>query len=271
MKRVSDEKAEEEDPAFLMALVEAEQDYLLKRGRIQETKRGRIWVAKYVPGKPLPDPPVSGCRNLLIHISTSDFAGALSPFVLRDEHGQLLENVWQFSKLYNRVYAQRQLLYKKNPSNSPMLWEHPAETHVDLDTNEPTAAYWAWRHKGMQNKFAVRYPNGYNGRRECVCAIWEGKRLDYIEARKAIYLGEYKRLAPKTHVFQQLVHMVHKEGKDIQLIEVDGPDPTLSYWPYEKRGTMEMDEKKLDFLLNDKNKPFGHGFVLALLLLSRSS
>ena len=261
MKRVEIEE-ELVDQAFLDAITEAETK--------KQKKRGQVYVAKYYPNQPLPPPPTPGCRNILIHISAKDFAGALSPFVLRNEQGQLLENVWQFSKLYKRVYAQKQLLYKKTPATSPLLWEHAAETHVDSSTGEPNEAYWAWRSKGMNNTFAVRYPNGFHGRKECVCALWEGKRLDYIEARKQIYLGEYLRLAPKVPVFQQLCRMVNEEGTNVQLIEVDGPDPTLNYWPYEKgKSSMLMDEKKLEFLLNDKNRPFGHGFVLALMILTQ--
>ncbi len=60
-------------------------------------------------------------------------------------------------------------------------------------------------------------------------------------------------------------------GRSIQIVEVDGPDPTLTYPPYDKISKEEpgmlMDEETIRLLVNDPKKPFGHGFVIAALLL----
>lgn len=111
--------------------------------------------------------------------------------MLRNEKGQLLENVWQFSKIYASVSAQKiPLSSRYYPST--IIWEHPAEKHLD-DNGEPNDAYWDWRAKGMDNPYPVRYPNGFQGRKECVCCIYfdedeKMQRLNYIESRKKIYL-----------------------------------------------------------------------------------
>ncbi len=231
----------------------------------KRAKRAHVRVAKYYPGKPLPQAP-PGYRNVLIHVSNTGLGGALSPFVLRNEHGHLLENVWQFAKLYPSVSAQRTTMGK----SSRVIWEHPAEVHVDPVSGEPTPAYWAWRAKGTANAFAVRYPNGFHGRNKCVCAIWNDMRLDYVEARKQIYCADYARLAPPTRSFRELKALL-EQGTSLQIIEVDGPDPTLTHPPYDQISAdhpgMLMSEETVRLLVNDTRKPFGHGFTIAALLL----
>lgn len=251
----------------------------------QKIQSARVAVAKYYPGKPLPPLPASNeggtWKNILIHTSPKDVGGPLSPYLLKNEQGQLLENVWQFSKVYKHVSKQRTPLNGKYRPDV-IIWEHPEEVHVNDDTGEVNDAYWAWRQKGMNNAYAVRYPNGFHGRKECVCSVIQNKhiidgkevvtleRLNYIEARKRIYCAEYARLAPRTQAFKQLRDLL-AQGISLQLVEVDGPDPTLSYPPYdsiskEKPG-MLMDEATIRLLVNDARKPFGHGFVIAALLL----
>jgi hypothetical protein len=255
--------------------------------------RGQVRVAKYYPGKSEPETP--GFRNVLIHVSSSGLGGTLSPFVLRNEKGQLLENVWQFSKLYPAVTQQRIPLSRFRKET--IIWEHPAEVHVNqrspqvvdqrspqvVDQRspavEPTPAYWAWRKKGENNHYAVRYPNGFHGRTTCICSLWQAEpdgpfeRLGYIEARKKIYCGEYRRLAPQTGAFQRLLSLL-AQGMNLQLVEVDGPDPTLTFPPYneiskEQPGLL-MGEDTIRLLIDDSRKPFGHGYAIAALLLGGS-
>lgn len=234
------------------------------------THYGQVRVAKYYPGKRQAKMP--GFRNVLIHTSGKNVGGDLSPYVLKDEHGQLLENVWQFSKLYPRVSLQRTPKSRFHPKE--IVWEHPAERHVD-ETDEPTEAYWAWRQKGMANWYPVRYPNGFRGRHECLCCLWKDEkgdyqRLGYLEARKRIYCGEYARLAPKTPHFRRLQEMLRK-GINLMILEVDGPDPTLQFPPYDRISSaspgLSIDEEVIRMLIDDERKPFGHGYVVAALLL----
>jgi hypothetical protein len=233
---------------------------------------GQVRVAKYFLGKP--EPETKGFRNILIHTSPYGLGGPLSPYVLRNEKGQLLENIWQFSKIYPKVTKQKIPLSRFHPNN--IIWEHPEEVHMDPFSGEPTPTYWAWREKGENNRYAVRYPNGFHGRTSCICSLWPHKspeKLGYIEARKKIYCGEYIRLAPQTESFKKLRALL-SQGVNLQLIEVDGPDPSLTYPPYNEISTeypgMLMCEKTIRMLIDDPRKPFGHGFVIAALLLNGS-
>jgi hypothetical protein len=109
-----------------------------------------------------------------------------------------------------------------------------------------------------------------------MCSLWprhEPVRLGYIEARKQIYCGEYKRLAPPTEAFQRLSALL-AQGVNLQLVEVDGPDPTLTFPPYneiskENPGLL-MCKDTIRMLIDDPRKPFGHGYVIAALLLGGS-
>lgn len=229
---------------------------------------GEVAVAKYYPSSGH-IPSKQGFRPVLIHVKEE-----LSPYVLTNERGEKLENIWQFSKVYARVGAQKIHLSNKHP-NSRIIWEHPEEQHIDEENNELLPAYWAWREKGICNPYAVRYPNGFEGRHMCLYSYWEGEKLNYIQARKKIYCGEYARLAPPTAAFQDLYRALHEEDENLLLIEVDGPDPTLTYPPYDqislKDPCMIMNEHNIRLLVNDERKPFGHGFVLAALLLDGES
>jgi hypothetical protein len=135
----------------------------------------------------------------------------------------------------------------------------------------------------MNNWYPVRYPNGYEGRRQVLCSLWpkspelansreekDYDRLDYIEARKVIYYGEYARLAPRNAEFQKLYARVRR-GENILIVEVDGPDPDLSYPPYNrisrKSPGLLIDRETATMLMNDRKKPFGHGYTIACLLL----
>lgn len=243
-----------------------------KKGKVKKKRKtyGQVRVAKYYPA--LAQRQMPGFRNILIHTSGNNLGGDLSPYVLKDENGHLLENVWQFSKFYPRVKDQCAKKSRYRPTE--IVWEHPAERHIGED-GEPNDLYWSWREKGMANEYAVRYPNGFHGRHQCICSLWpdekgEYQRLDYIEARKKIYCGEYARLAPKTPHFQRLQKMV-ENGENIMILEVDGPALGLKFPPYDRLSDKEpgllIDEEVIRMLINDKRKPFGHGYVIAALLL----
>lgn len=222
---------------------------------MKENKIGKIRVTKYHPSKEVPK--IDGYTNIIIHTSGKVFGGQLSPYILKDEDGHLLENIWQFSKIYKVVDAQNQKLSRFQPN--VITWNHPKEIHIGAD-GKTTDAYWEWREKGMNNWYAIRYPNGFNGRKLVKCSLWENEKgeyvkLDYIEARKKIYCGEYARLAPSTEHFKKMKKML-LEGKNLQILEVDGSE-----------GGLDIDEKTIREKINDTSKPFGHGYTIAALLL----
>jgi len=240
-----------------------------------------VRVARYKPGSPKP-PPLSsdGYTNFLIHIHD-----ALSPYLLKDGAGSILENIWQFSKVYPSVQAQRQAKHQMRPDD--IVWSHPAETHVASQSPlQLTLEYWQWRAKGLRNSYAVRYPAGFKDKSKCIGCLWparagdqvatthEGRDyvlLDYIAARKRIYCALYAELVKTDPAFASLLSLVC-QGKKIQLWEVDGPSPTWPEPPFnmltsEKPGLEMNNMATVKQLLNDKTHSFGHGYTIAALLL----
>ena len=246
---------------------------------------GQVAVAKYVPGRPIPR--MVGYQTILIHTSANGLGGCLSPYQLKNEFGHFLENIWQFSKLYERVGPQRTSKNRFHPDE--LIWEHPDELHMKRSEEDlVTEEYWNWRKKGMENFYPIRWPNGYHGAKLCVCAIVTEKwlkspdsvdpshespfvRLSYVEARKKIYCAEYVRLCPKQADFQKMKSMVQK-GRNILIAEIDGPPINQSYhgYPYNKVSRVSpglvLDEQVIRFLVEDERFPFGHGYVIGALL-----
>lgn len=203
--------------------------------------------------------------------------GPISPYSLVDEEGRYMENLWQFAKIYKRV---PQVIQKYSRYNHTIIWEHPAEVHVRK--GKPTKKYWDWREKGMSNAYAVRYPVGYDKdmRASCLCSLYENdegkyEALDYIEARKKIYLKLYREMVRKTEMYQTLLNEV-RNGKKIVIMEVDGPvESSQTYYKttynlkenFINGNSMQANKIYLRMMLNDEKHPFGHGYCLAWALL----
>ncbi len=232
--------------------------------------RGKIRVGKY-NYKTKIEPETENYFNVLIHTT-----GDLSPYTMKDKYGIIMENYWQFSKIWETVSEQCQPLSSygayMNDSNVPKRWVHPAETHVlnDQITNE----YWQWRRKGFLSKRWVRYPNGYSNHSKVLCSVYVEsyfpliyKPLDKIEARKKIYVKKYKEIAITTPQYAELLNMLNS-GVNIQINEVDGPTYFDEY-PYNLivNDSIEMTPEIVHALLNNPRQAFGHGYTLAGILL----
>lgn len=134
-----------------------------------------------------------------------------------------VENAWQFSKVYHE--------------------------HVD-ENNEPTTDYFAWRDKGYKSNWAERYPMGKG--RIPLYSYWNGNQLDYIQARKDIYIPLYADAVIKTDVFKQL-KALYQSNNNLILLDFDA---------YNHRDlNMTWDQ-----VIHNKDKKMGHAFVLAMLL-----
>lgn len=230
-----------------------------------------IRVGKY-NWKKKKQPETKGYTNVLVHVVES-----MSPFVLRNEENQIMENVWQFQKIYDHVYKQEQ----KSRNKDVQCWQHPAEIHWDEKGKKPTPEYWEWRTKGMNWPSAVRWPNGSDGAKECKFALVVTdptpdpitkttplyQTLGYIEARKKIYFYEYARLVRETKDFKELQQKIEK-GLKIQINEVDGPSKS-SEAPFHlvENSSLEVTKTTVVEWLNNPSQPFGHGICLAVALL----
>jgi len=198
----------------------------------------------------------------------------LGPYYLRGDNGNIIENIWQFSKVYRKVPYVKENYTPKSPI---IAWEYPEEIHAD-DEGNPNENYFKWRKLGTENKYAVRYPVGKSkvSRGSVLyCLTDSGERLGYIEARKKIYFNVYSKAAMKHKLFLELLSRV-KSGENILICETDGPhQESLDYYKdkygvdnsFIENGTMLANDKNIGIMLNDSKYAFGHGYCLAQMLM----
>lgn len=209
-----------------------------------------------------------GYTPLLIHTT-----GSLSPYIMKTKEGQIMENVWQFSKIWAEVPAVKERVSRFSDETR---WEHPAEVHWDPVLRKPTPAYWAWRAKGMSHHRWVRYPCGFKHHPEAMGSIvgtpdsWV--LIGYLEARRKIYYPVYREIAATTRTFKALHKRLFAKGEKIQINEVDGPsyDPKEDPFCETHQGSLPMSHEMLDRLMDNPSQAFGHGYSLAGALLDWS-
>ena len=128
----------------------------------------------------------------------------------------------------------------------------------------PNASYFAWRDemwamKGFGDKMSIRFPVGKKNVGKCRYSWWkvdgEFQPLDYIPARKAIYIPLYAKAVVKTEAFRRLVEL-RDSGKNLMLIDFDGYNPWHPHYGF----TSYNDVIHCSLL------KMGHCFVLAMLL-----
>lgn len=227
---------------------------------------------------PRSDPSYEGFTPIIVLMKGHSKYGELGPYDLVDEKGRIHENIWQFSKVYEKIPKSKQ---KFSRTTKTIVWDHPAETHIK--DGELTDEYYKWRKKGMYNKYAVRYPVGFYHRHKCLYALADGadgkvdvdNQLGYIESRKEIYVKEYCRLVKKEPKFKELKARLEK-GDNLLIFEVDGPhQESLQFYKnkykvdddFIENGTMVANKDNLKIMLNDTKHPFGHGYCLAMAIL----
>jgi hypothetical protein len=229
--------------------------------KTQEVQKIQLRVAKY-DWKSGKCPETDGYTNVLIHTQEE-----LSPFVLRDDDGVIMENYWQFSKIYPKVHKIKQLVTAKS---NKIRWAYETEMHYNVEKNI-SPEYWIWRSRGFKNPYWVRYPNGYGHRTEVVGSIigkpGEYEMIGYVEARKRIYVSKYRECAVKTQAFTDLKKRFDS-GEKLQIVEVDGPTYTSEY-PYNLvvGGSIPITKKILTSLVNNPSQNFGHGYTLCACLM----
>lgn len=240
--------------------------------------------------------PISyGYKNInVVSVNKTGLGSELSPFVLKDAEGRIFENIWQFSKIYPMVPAQKQ------PKSG---WKWPTESHVDKNNAEKLSRsvdkyeeindliqeeYWIWRSKGMEFPEPIRFPVGFANRHECLSAIFPDsyeqicnqyypmQALGYIESRKKIYCPLYIQLTKETDDFKKLKEML-EDGYNLQILDIDVAQPncgiemTKGIYGEDRVGSLEVNEQNIKFLLNNPEVPFGHGYVLGTFLLGKES
>lgn len=192
----------------------------------------RIWIYGPRDRRRLNQALRSGATVINTTSHSDDWGRQLSPFLLGpvrlyDRHvARCVENGWQYAKLY--------------------------PPHADAEGN-PTADYWRWATAGWTSPRPVRYPMGKGARP--LCSLWNGEHLDYVSARKRIYVPLYQGCVVKTAAWRRLCAMLDA-GESIHLWDFDGYD-------YFSEGIAITDA------LDDPHRKFGHSMVLALMLEER--
>jgi len=229
----------------------------------------RVGKIRYKRGKKIL-PHYDGFYDVVVLTKCTKY-GSLGPYVLKDENGSFMENIWQFSKVYEHVPA---TIQRYSRWNKTITWDWPEEKHVDKN-GKLTDSYWNWRKTGFECKYPIRYPVGMKHRKNCLYSMWDGKKLDYIEARIQIYFSTYDRLVRNQEQFYQLKQML-KDGKNILIHDVDGPcEELLEYYKQKWKvsddfivdHTMLATEENLSIMISDTQRSFGHGYCLAMSLL----
>lgn len=156
----------------------------------------------------------------------------LSPFLLGPVStynglvSKNIENAWQYSKVYKQFTDQN---------------------------DNPTKEYFIWRNTGFDKTWADRHPMG---KEKPLYAYWkingEYTKLDYIQARKQIYIPLYASQVIKTKTFEQL-QKAYTDKKDIILYDFDAYDHIAANITYAD-------------VINNPHKRMGHAFVIAMLL-----
>lgn len=153
----------------------------------------------------------------------------LSPFLLgprklyKNFNSQNVENAWQYCKVY--------------------------KDFVD-ESGKPNEKYFEWALTVWNKNRADRYPMGKGIKP--LYSFWNGYELNYIEARKAIYVPLYSEAVVDSQEWQILAHH-YINNEDLIIWDFDAYD----------HHNLNMSLKDV---LNCETRTMGHGFVLAMML-----
>lgn len=247
----------------------------------KQTGQIRVGKLQYSKGKQV-YPTFENFTPIVVLTKSSKY-GHLGPYVLKDEQGRIMENIWQFSKVYEWVpYS----IQKLNQYSSKVVWEWPDEFHIK--DGKLTPEFWKWRTSGMNAREPIRYPVGKTARKNCIGSLSEIDEnkiknnknndfsilLDYVESRKKIYFEVYCRLVKQQKDFYKLQERL-RNGENLLIIEVDVAYNDMPYYKekynvpddFIKNNTMLVTIENMKIVLNDTKYPCGHGYGLAMALL----
>lgn len=161
---------------------------------------------------------------------SGDWGRGLSPFFL----GPV--------RLYGDYFSQ----------NVENAWQY-SKVYVEYtdENNEPNQSYFEWAQKGWSKRVADRYPKGRGAKP--LYSLWDGEKLGYTAARRKIYLPIYSNAVRNTPAFGNLTEAF--ESSDILVLQ-DFDAHNINVMKYD-----------IDKLIDNENIKFGHGYVLAMMLL----
>lgn len=214
---------------------------------------GKIRVLKIYIGSSVGDPHVPGYTNYHVCKNRSAYH-TVSPMLLgpvlddnNKEYALNIEDGWQCSKVWPFHF-------------------------VDGDKNDDWLENWCeWSRRGRFSGLAKRHrtPKSTGKKQETdeinpnkpLFSYYQGKRMSYGEARKVMYCRWYAQLAVETDAFKDL-YARYQSGEKMVLLDYDGLDRNNA------DQNVDLTPEKLRELIEDDSRPFGHGLVLACLLLN---
>jgi hypothetical protein len=243
-----------------------------KKGQVRVGRRVYDRNGKYT------DPSFPGFTPIVVMTKSTAY-GDLGPYVLKDQKGRIVENLWQSSKVYGEV---PKVECKASRYDDRVIWSHKAEVHATWDAQSRTyninQKYLDWRRKLESCPDPVRYPVGFDHRHKCLFSMGEKSDgtidptpLNYIESRKKIYVPVYVEAAKRSPTFHKLKARL-EGGENLLIIEVDACHEEDTPYYVQKydvpnhfilNGTMLATPENLSIMLNDERHPYGHGFVLS--------
>lgn len=143
-------------------------------------------------------------------------------------------------------------IYGGNRSlNMENAWQY-AKVYASMLEKDGTvgARYFEWAREGWANPQAVRYPIRKGAKP--VFSLWDGQRLDYVAARKAIYFPLYRDAVIRSGGYQKLKEIADS-CSELVLVDFDGYD-------HRREGLSYAD------VLCNRSRSMGHAFVLAMML-----
>lgn len=203
----------------------------------------------------------------------------LCPYLLKTDDGILFENFYQGCKVYDVVYANEIYPSRYHANNPKYLWWKFEPQNMDGDVIVENGVidyelYYRWRNSLWGCKNPIRYPNKIHRRKNTQFSLYIDAtgnecRLNYIEARKEIYMKEYIRLVKNLPEYEKLLNKL-KMGENIMICEVDVPAKNkMGYYKCDNEDNIcHLSIEKLNLLLNDSSEAFGHGLCLAYSLLT---
>lgn len=139
-------------------------------------------------------------------------------------------------------------------------FEHYWQSGKIFEGVDPVMSRWWWREQTLPKR---RYPLG-KGKR-VLHAIFEDisdERMDYISSRKLVYVPQYAKLIENSEALGYWRTQLQM-GQNIIVYDFDGPRL--------EDGDVTSELCSLQLLrtkINDTCHPFGHGYVVAALLMS---
>lgn len=236
---------------------------MIRVGRCTYDQTGKLTYPKY-----------DGFTAIIVVMKSHSKYYPLSPYYLKNNKGYIMENIWQFSKIYKTIPESTQHYSRYDQT---IIWSYPKEKHIH--NGEVLPAYWNWRKKGMKNKYAIRYPAGFKNKSTCEYAILDkdsDEKLDYIDARKKIYIPMYCDLVKADPTYFPELKTRLDNGENLLIIEPDGPhQESLDYYKtkwsvlddFIEDSTVLVTDQNMTILAHDVKHPFGHGYCLAMALL----